>query len=213
MKKLLFLSLFITIVAHAIPVTIGKRIAVTATKPVLPRYSSIKTFPPLLKQHIQQAIEQHNIRPDVLEKSDRYLQNVDGYQHLLYSLVKMHALPHFCKGYLFELETALALCEQEDAVIEYFHYLMHRPKSEKTSDKREIDIVSNQHITECKNYNWNYVNRSNLKKQLGHQHSILKDYNAYYGTTYKHLFCSKNVIPNWFTQWLFDHNIEYRQPN
>lgn len=207
MKRLL-LSLFLFLLNNNLGAYLV-RIANTAS--TLSRCTSTKTFSPIIQQHVDQTIHHFKIRNDILEKSYQHFAEIPGYQDLLDSIKSCYENPHYLKGFLFELEAALTLCEQSDSTIEKFHYIMHRPNSTIASDAREIDVLSNHHATECKYHAWKHVNQSNLRKQLGHQHSILKDHNNYYGTRYKHLFYSKNTIPNNVKQWLIDHNIEYRE--
>ena len=202
-----FLLLFFVSNHQLVCIAPLRQVGRIATVPV----ASTHRFSPTTKSRVENIVAYHNIRPDVLEKSDAYFCNTDGYEKILDSIESSHYNQHFCKGYLFELETACNLCEQSQDAVEHFHRVVYRPESPYKSDKREIDIITNRYFVECKYHNWLYVKLPTLKKQLGHQRVILKAHNAYYETSYKHLFCSKTSIPNTFKQFCIDHAIEYKE--
>jgi hypothetical protein len=111
----------------------------------------------------------------------------------------------FCKGYLYELEIALALALWGHRITA-FH---DKKKHAHTTQKREIDVVTEHHCIECKNINWHAVTKNKkienqLKKQFIDQKTIVESFK-----NNNYLIASREPVPLLWKQWFTDNNIKH----
>lgn len=134
-----------------------------------------------------------------------------GFPHKIYQLLNSAENPSFVKGHMYELETALALKERRETVT-HFDYEFFCPTRE---CKCSIDLVTKNHLIECKNIAWdayklNNRNQSNkLQAQLLSYRSLVDDEENEENLSFT--LISKQPITQEWKEWLDENDIEYAE--
>ncbi len=145
----------------------------------------------------------------VNEARDRFGE-APGFQKTLFTLLRNLNNEGFTRGYLYELEVALALDHQGNTVRRFG--AIRRAGSL----CREFDLITDTHWIECKNITWACVpvdgNKKwarHLKEQFLEQRSIVANYNRKHGKNITYAVCSKNEIPLSWQFWFKKHSIDF----
>ncbi len=144
--------------------------------------------------------------------TDPYFADVPGYPRLKNQLDKALKNPHryTAKGYVYELEVALYFLEKENQTICAFEKKYTHPLARFT---REIDIITDSCAIECKNIDWDSVQRSEyisslIARQFCEQNELV--HSGVVGVPY-FMLCSKNQIPFTWKVWLAQRGIFYME--
>jgi len=193
-----------------------------STRTAIREKRTLRGLPPEIIESFKKTMHDHGFDPALLEEVEKQLSEIPGFEKVVNDSVRTCQMPHFLKGLFQEWVTALFLKNICNHELCYFHHNLYNPLAATRKDKREIDIITRQKTAhgsidwavECKHYRWtpfnsDRVRRIKLLNQLEAQLRILDINNNYTGTHYKHLFCSKNSIPDWLKEWLSDHGSTY----
>jgi hypothetical protein len=110
----------------------------------------------------------------------------------------------FLKGYLWELEFALALRKAGYRITAFHDKKKHAQGTQKA---REIDVVAGDLCVECKNMEWLIKDKkieNKLKEQFVAQKAIVESYK-----NNRYLLASREPLPATWKKWLADQNINY----
>lgn len=150
---------------------------------------------------------------EIIDESINVFAHVPGFATKFKSLITALHNEHFFKGYLYELEKALAIAQaiHTQEYVERFEKILHNPHAKQ---RCRIDIATNERLIECKNINWkNAVCRlhpkstSSLQEQfLTHQYII----NAIH-TSRTYAVSSKKNIPKIWREWFDKYQIAYEE--
>lgn len=195
-----------------------------------------KAYPPKYNEMHVHAAQSLGFAANILKKGVYYFENTLGFSSLMNDIYRTHSYEQYgyLKGYLYELEVAIALQESGNTVTA-FHEILRHPTD---GTAREIDIIATGHYhknkyglldfstierdlsnnnkplycIECKNIYWSFVDQkkevaSKLKRQFEEQNKIIKACAQSTQQPLYHVIFSKNPIPNSWKQWFVKHAI------
>jgi hypothetical protein len=140
--------------------------------------------------------------------------NIPGFSETLTNLVRQtHNSIVPSNGFLYEIETALAMHEQFNEPIIAFG---RRHASPRTSRNREIDVDTEHYCIECKSIRWSNLHSDGEKKvkwQLSDEQKIIEEENRRNRSSKTFILFSKQPIPPAWRTWLESEHIAYDCPD
>jgi hypothetical protein len=174
--------------------------------------SASRTVSSTLKT-MHEPIAWHELDPSLgditkLQKSEEFLKSIQPAARADHPLIKLvqngqkNSL-HLsnARGALYELEVALKLEEKGEKVLNFGEKI----KSAAISAKKEYDVVTQTKLIECKNWNWEIIEKNEWTSKFGQKHLIAQEHGKIFE------IYSKQPIPDWWKQWFTMRNISFHE--
>jgi hypothetical protein len=141
-----------------------------------------------------------------------------GFPSMLYNTIREAHSPDTARGYLFELETALAAQADGEIIVAFGQH-----HSDSLGRDREIDIETEKLWIECKDICWHRLKlhekqkkllekqKQKLIRQLTDEQSLMEEMNGKTKNQKTFVLCSKQPISQEWQEWLEEQAIAFIQ--
>ncbi len=150
-----------------------------------------------------------------LERSVYQFKNVPGFQETLLTFLRHLNLPETAKGYLYEVQRAVALHDAYGLCDPIKAFNAHLSVTQNgVNCSRQFDLITQNFRIECKDRDFDQLpvaSRSSrqIRKQLLAQRDIVETYNEECGTNIAFQLSSKQPLPIAWQEWLCENSIDF----